>query len=83
LLAHLFLNLHETDFIHGLLKTNDKRLSRFFNFIFHYIHVDNQNNSKLGDYLDHIYPIELEIKYTTDTARSASYLDLHIAIDGE
>ena len=30
-----------------------------------------------------IYPIELEIKNTTDTDRSASYLDLHIEIDSE
>jgi hypothetical protein len=35
----------------------------------------------LGDFFDRIYPIELEIKDTTDTDRSASYLDLHIEID--
>jgi hypothetical protein len=29
------------------------------------------------------YPIELEIKDTTDTDRSASYLDLHLEIDSE
>ena len=32
---------------------------------------------------DRIYPIELEIKDTTDTDGSASYLDLHIEIDSE
>ena len=32
---------------------------------------------------DRIYPIELEIKDTTDTDRSASYLDLHLEIEGE
>jgi hypothetical protein len=26
------------------------------------------NNSKLGDFVDRIYPIELKIKDTTDTA---------------
>ena len=36
-----------------------------------------------GDFIDHIYPIELEIKDTTDTDRSASYLDLHLEIDSE
>ena len=36
-----------------------------------------------GDFVDHIYPIELEIKDTTDTYRSASYLDLHLQIDSE
>jgi hypothetical protein len=30
-----------------------------------------------------IYPIELEIKDTTDTDRSASYIDLHLEIDSE
>jgi hypothetical protein len=30
-----------------------------------------------------INPIELEIKDTTDTDRSASYLDLHLEIDSE
>ena len=36
-----------------------------------------------GDFVDRIYPIELEIKDTTDTDRSASYLDLHLEIDSE
>jgi hypothetical protein len=30
-----------------------------------------------------LYPIELEIKDTTDTDKSASYLDLHIEFDSE
>ena len=33
------------------------------------------NNSRFGDFVDRIYPIELEIKDTTDTDRSASYLE--------
>ena len=68
------------------------------------------NNCKFGDFVDHIYPTELEIiktdikfsahdvilekpssgtlsieiKDTTDTARSASYIDLlHLDIDSE
>ena len=36
-----------------------------------------------GDFVDRIYPIELEIKDTTDTDRSASYIDLHLQIDIE
>jgi hypothetical protein len=38
------------------------------------------NNCKFGDFVDRIYPIELEIKDTTDTSRSALYLDLHLEI---
>jgi hypothetical protein len=41
------------------------------------------NDSRFGDFVDRIYPIELGIKDTTDTDRSASYLDLHIEINSE
>ena len=34
-----------------------------------------------ADFVDRIYPIELEIKDNTD--RSASYLDIHLKIDSE
>ena len=44
------------------------------------LHLD-LNNSKLDNLL--IYPIELEIKDTTDTARSDSYLDILIELDNE
>ena len=37
----------------------------------------------MGDFVDRIYPIELEIKNTTDTDTFASYLDLHLEIDNE
>ena len=41
------------------------------------------NNSRFGDFVDGIYPIDLEIKDTTDTDRFASYLDLYLEIDRE
>jgi hypothetical protein len=48
------------------------------NNTFRYIDdVLSLNNSRFGDFVDRIYPIELEIKDTTDTDTSASYLDLH------
>jgi hypothetical protein len=37
----------------------------------------------LGDFVDRTYPIEFEIKDTTDADRFASYLDLHLEIDSE
>ena len=46
-------------------------------------HTLTLNNSKLGDFVDLIYPIELEIKNTTDADRSASYLDLNLQIDSQ
>ena len=39
------------------------------------------NNSRFGDYIHLIYPNELEIKDTTDSPKSASYLDLYLEID--
>ena len=39
------------------------------------------SNGKFEDYLHLIYPNELEIKNTTDTVKSASYLDLYLQID--
>jgi hypothetical protein len=79
LLADLFLYSYEAKFIHGLLKKNEKKLAWSFNFTFRYIDdVLSLNNSRFGDSVDRIYPIELEIKDTTDTDRSASYLDLHL-----
>ena len=37
LLADFFLYSYEADFIQGLLKRNEKKLARFFNFTFRYI----------------------------------------------
>ena len=68
----------------SISKKNEKKLALSFNFTFRYIDdVLLLNNSRLGDFVDRIYPIELEIKDTTDTDRSASYLDLHLEIDNE
>jgi hypothetical protein len=36
----------------------------------------------IGDFVDRIYPIELEIKDTTNTDRSDACLDLCLEIDG-
>jgi len=72
LLADLILYLYEADFIQGLLRKNKKTLARSFNFTFPYIDdVLSLNISTFGDFVERIYPIELEIKDTSDTARSA------------
>ena len=75
---------YEADFIHGLLKKNEKKLARTFNFTFRYIDdVLSLNNSRFGGFVDRIYPIDLEIKDITYTDISAAYLDLHLEIDSE
>jgi hypothetical protein len=77
LLADLFLYSYEAEFIQGLIKKNERKLARSFNFTFRYIDdALSLNNSRFGDFVDRIYPIKLEIKDTTDTNRSASYLEI-------
>ena len=79
LLADLFLYSYEANFIQGHLKKNEKKLARSFNFTFRYIDdVLSLNNSSFDDFVDRIFPIELEIKDTKDTDRYVSYFDLHL-----
>ena len=52
-------------------------------FVNSYCDVLSLNNSMFCDFVDCIYPIELEIKNTTNTDRYVSYLDLHLEIDSE
>jgi hypothetical protein len=70
--------------MHGLFKKNEKKLTRSFNFTLRYIDdVLSLNNSRFGDSVNRHYPIEFEIKDTTDTDRSALYLDMHLEIDSK
>ena len=63
---------------------SEKNLGRSFNFTFHYIDDTlSLNNSKFGDFLDCFYPIEIEIKITTDTVLFASHIELHVELDSE
>ena len=80
LIADLILYSYEADYIQGLLKKSEKKLVWSYNYTFSYIDdVLLQNNSKLGDLVDGIYPIDLEIKNTTDQIQLmfVLYLDLH------
>jgi len=71
-------------FLRGRLQTGtthkkQKKLVRSFNFtLFYKNDVLSLINSRFGDFVDRIYPIDLELKDTTDTDRSGSYLDLHL-----
>ena len=82
LLADFFLCSYEAGFMQVLLKKNEKKLARSFNFTFRYIDdVLSLNKSRFGGFVDRIYPIELEIKDTTNTDRSDPYPDIHIEND--
>ena len=82
LLADLFLYSNEVEFVQELMKAGNKRLVRQFTFTYRYIDdVLSLNNPKFSEYLDFIYPSELEIKETTESATSASYLDCFLYMD--
>ena len=71
-------------FIRELLRKKDKKLAILWYFTFRYIdHVLSLNNSKFGVNVERIYSIQLEIKDTTDTIKSASYLNWQLEIDNE
>jgi hypothetical protein len=75
----VFLRASQTDFLQGLLKNNDRKWAQTINSTFHYIDdVLSLKRSCFDDYLDLIYPNELEVKDTTDTLKYVSYLGLHI-----
>jgi len=77
LLIGLLIFSYEADFLQGLLMKNKKNLARSYILTFRYVDdVLSLNNSRFGDFVDRIYPIELEIKDTPETDRYASYLDL-------
>ena len=76
LLADLFLYSYESEFVQNLVKDKKIHEARAFNFTYKYIDdVLSINNSRFAEFLP-LYPLELEVKETTDTASSASFLDL-------
>ena len=75
LLVDLFIYSNDVDLIQGLLKKNEKNLSRSSNFIFRYIDdVIALNNSKFCNFVDSIYPIELEVKIQLGLLHTLRYI---------
>ena len=84
--ADIFLYSYEAEFIQSLLSVGKKRLASQFNFTYRNIDdVLSINNPDFENYLGQMYPPELEIKDTTKSNTSASYLDLLLSIgrDGQ
>jgi hypothetical protein len=71
LLADLFLYSYESEFLQKLVKDKKIHEARAFNFTYRYIDdVLSINNSRFAEFLPLIYPPELEVKETPDTASS-------------
>ena len=67
----------------SLLSTGKKQLASLFNLTYRYIgDVLSINDKEFENYLDQMYPAELEIKDTTESITSASDLDL-LTVDRE
>ena len=78
----LFLYSYESEFLQKVVKDKKIHEARAFNFTYRYIDdVLSINNSRFAEFLPLIYPPELEVKETTDTASSASFLDLYLEFD--
>ena len=82
LLADLFLYSYEIiKILQSLLSTGRKQLASRFNFTYRYIDdVLSINNPAFDNNVGQMYPVELEIKDTTERNTSASYLDLLLSI---
>ena len=82
LLADLFFILIRVGVSSKACKDKKIHEARAFNFTYRYIDdVLSINNSRFAEFLPLIYPPELEVKETTDTASSASFLDLYLEFD--
>jgi hypothetical protein len=69
---------YESEFLQKLVKDKKIHEARAFNFTYRYIdEVLSINNSRFAEFLPLIYPPELEVNETTNTASSASFLDLY------
>ena len=84
LLADIFLYSYEAEFIQSLLSTGKIKIASQFNFTYRYIDdVLSINNPDFENYFGQMYPAEFEIKDTTESNTSASYLDLLLSIDSD
>jgi hypothetical protein len=74
LLADILSYSYESEFLQKVVKDKKIHETRACNFTYRYIDdVLSINNSRFAEFLPLIYPPELEVKETTDTALSASF----------
>ena len=71
---YAILYLYEAEFIQTFIKNGKRHLAKSFCFTYRYIDdVLSTNNPKFGNYIDDIYPAELEIKDTRDQSGAFSW----------
>jgi hypothetical protein len=78
LYGDLFLYSSKQKFVSKLLPYDKQKNSISFNHTFRYIdNVPSTNNHNFHNYVHLIYPDELKIKETTESDKSASYLEIY------
>ena len=74
LLADLFLYSYDAEFVQSLLQAGKKYLAQQFNFTYRYIDdVLSLKNTKFAEYLEFIYPCELETRGPRALGRSPEW----------
>ena len=74
--------LIRVEFLQNLVKDKKNHEAKAFNFTYRYIqHILSINNPRFAEFHPLLYPPEVEIKETTDTASSASFFDLYLQFD--
>ncbi len=84
LIADLFFYSYETEFLQDLVRNKRTKYAKSFNFTYTCRYIDDVlsiYNPSFAQWLPSIYPLELEIKETTEKTCTASFLHLHLEID--
>ena len=82
LLADLFLNSYENEFLDNMIRSGHRRLARSFNLCYRY--KDDLivfNNKKFLDYLKEIYQSQLTVEKANKSDHLEDYFDLTFIID--
>ena len=81
LLANLFLFYYEYKYMKNLIKKNIILAKKFNNTMRYIDDLLTLNNTQFDAAIQDIYPQELQLKKTTESATALSYLDVLITID--
>ena len=81
LLANLFLFFYEYRYMKNLIKSNTIIARRFNNTMRYIDDLLVLNNNSFDDAIKNIYPSELQLKKTTESPNTLSYLDILITIE--
>ena len=80
-IANLFLFYYEYKYMKNLIKNNIILAKKFNNTMRYIDDLLKLNNTQFDTAIQDIYPQELQLKKTTESATALSYLDVFITID--